>query len=235
MNLSQFLVFPSGSNSQFKECSIVINNMTVCNTSSAVHLGHHISTQDKSSLVSAANAQFWKSFNILRADFGHIKSSLQCLLFKQYCCSFYGAPLWSLRSKAVMTLCTSWRKALRKIWGVHYMTHCNIVALLSDCPPLENALKYRFQKFHECIMRTGSDFMKLVIMNALRNPFSVFCDNRNEVNCFLEGEMNTKQNDDTVSVVNVLKELIEIRNQVSVCDMFSLHEVEQMIEDICIS
>ena len=60
----------------------------------------------------AANAQFWRSFNIFKADFGHIKSSLQCTLFKQYCCSFYGAPIWQLRSNAVMNICTSWRKAL---------------------------------------------------------------------------------------------------------------------------
>ena len=34
-------------------------------------------------------AQFWKAFNILRADFGTLYPYLQCKLFKQYCCSFY--------------------------------------------------------------------------------------------------------------------------------------------------
>ncbi len=86
-----------------------------------------------SSLVSAAIAQFWSSFNLFKADFGHIDPYVQCKLFKQYCCSFYGAPLWLLSSQDVSDACIAWRKALRKIWKLSPMTHCDVVALV----PLE--------------------------------------------------------------------------------------------------
>ena len=85
--------------------------------------------------------------------------------------------LWQLRSNAVMNVCTSWRKALRNIWRVTGRTHCNIIASLSDCLPLEDALKHRFQKCYDNILKTGSDFLKMIIQNALKNPISIYCDN----------------------------------------------------------
>ncbi len=95
-------------------CEIIINNVPLNNANKAVDLGHTLSTET-SSLVSAAIAQFWSSFNLLKADFGHIHPYVQCKLFKQYCCSLYGAPLWLLSSQGVSDACITWRKALRKI------------------------------------------------------------------------------------------------------------------------
>ena len=77
-------MFPVGGNNYSKKCSVIINNTAVWNVDKAIHLGHHISANGRNSLVLAANAQFWRSFNIFNADFGHIKSSLQCTLFKHY-------------------------------------------------------------------------------------------------------------------------------------------------------
>ena len=115
---------------------------------SAVHLGHHISTLNcNDELVGAAVASFWRSFNIFMADFGHINSVLKCKLFKQYCCCFYGAPLWMLSSNAVQNICIAWRHALRRVWGVSYMTHRRTLALLSQSMPLELNLEKRFLRF----------------------------------------------------------------------------------------
>ncbi len=66
------------------------NNVPLKNTIKAFHLGHSLSNDDDDSIVNAAIAQFWRSFNLFSTDFGHISLYLQCKLFKQYCCSFYG-------------------------------------------------------------------------------------------------------------------------------------------------
>ncbi len=89
---SLFLIF-KGKGCQATDCQIVVNNERLNNITYAVHLGHCISTLNKKSLIDAAGAQFWKRCNIFSADFGHIYPFLQCRLFTQYCCSFYGAPL----------------------------------------------------------------------------------------------------------------------------------------------
>ena len=38
-------------------------------------------------------------------DFGHIKTTVKSKLFKQYCCYYYGAPLWDLQSKDTVNIC----------------------------------------------------------------------------------------------------------------------------------
>ena len=62
-------------------------------------------------------------------DFGHIKTSVKCKLFKQYCYSYYGAPQWELYSKSVANICIAWRKALRQLRGLVPRTHTDIVSL----------------------------------------------------------------------------------------------------------
>ena len=84
------------------------NDTDLYSTQNAVHLGHHISVVNKDSLVADATAKFWRGYNMFMADFGHIKTNVKCNLFKQYCCSYHGAPLLDLQSKSVGTICTAW-------------------------------------------------------------------------------------------------------------------------------
>ena len=119
-----------------------------------------MSTTNKTSLESDALSKFWKSYNLFMADFGHIKSFVKCKLFKTYCCSFYGAALWPLSSNSVSNVCTAWRKALRYIWGVPYTTHKYLVAMLSDCSPLEISLERRFMKFYNQCVNNQSSLLK---------------------------------------------------------------------------
>ena len=69
---------------------------------------------------------------MLMADFSQIHSHIKCNLFKLYCCSYYGAPLWCLQSNMVCRLCVAWRKVSRKIWRLSSRKHCDILPLLSD-------------------------------------------------------------------------------------------------------
>ncbi len=71
-------------NGEKVECVVTIN-----------HLGHRLSTVDKSSMITAAEFSFWKYFNLFMANFSQSYFIVKHKLFKQYC-SFYGAPLWSL-------------------------------------------------------------------------------------------------------------------------------------------
>ncbi len=103
------------------------------------HITHHVSVP--SVLYSQRS---WSSNNALfqyRSDLGHIYSFIKCKLFQQYCCSFYGAPLWSLNGKATGDICIAWRKALQMLYGLHPMTHCDILAGLSNLKPLGVQLK----------------------------------------------------------------------------------------------
>ncbi len=103
-----------------------------------------------------------KVLTFFSADFGPIYPFLQCRLFTQYCCSFYRATLWNFVH--YNNICTAWIKALRKMWRVSPMTHCNIITLLSESKPLELGLMQRFCNFGKFSRKGHLLFNKLVIL-----------------------------------------------------------------------
>ena len=72
--------------------TVMVNGAELHRVNATVHLGHHMSTNDNDSLVSAAIEQYWRGFNMFMADNSQIHSHIKCHLFKLYCCSYYGAP-----------------------------------------------------------------------------------------------------------------------------------------------
>ena len=79
----------------------------------AIHLGHTISSVDRIEIVKSAINNFWRHLNMFMSNFSSLSASMRNALFNQFCCSFYGSPLWLLKSGSVQSLCVNWRKALR--------------------------------------------------------------------------------------------------------------------------
>ena len=67
---------------------IVVCGQLVEMTDTAVHLGHTITSNDRDNITKSAKSSFWKSFNILIAEFGKLSPFVISKLFNQYCCSF---------------------------------------------------------------------------------------------------------------------------------------------------
>ncbi len=144
-----------------------IDEVIIHCSESVSDLGHNVSINEKDSIAKSAKASFWRSFNLFRSDLGHIYSFIKCKLFQQYCCSFYGAPLWSLNSEATEDISIAWRKALRMLWGLHPMTHCDILAGLSNLKPLDVQLKFLKKSLDH-----DNATIKNVALIALNNPMS---------------------------------------------------------------
>lgn len=243
---SQFLIF-RGRDCQIEKCTVSVNNVNITNVNKGVHLGHNLSTVDSDSMVTAANAHFWRSFNLFHADFGNIHPFVKCKLFKQYCSSFYGAPLWLLSSHAVNNVCVSWRKALRKVWRLSPMTHCNVITLLSECYPLDICLKQRFCKFTSNILKYGSVILRSVMKAALKNPFSTFCKNYTEISSTCDSQDMSLCHmalvirwydtvpSDCKNKIGVLHDMIDVRDEWKKCDVLNIDEVHDIIEDICLN
>ena len=119
---------------------------------SATHLGHFIASTDKKIMVKSAKSCFWRNFNICISDFDQLSYIIKCKLFNQYCCSFYGSPLWSLNSTIVEFMCVDWRKALRSLWRVDPRTHCDLITAVSNQIPLILSLK-KMYKIYICMFK----------------------------------------------------------------------------------
>ena len=183
---------------------------------------------------------FGKVFNIFRSNFGHIYSSLQCRLFKQYCCSFYGSPIWSVISKGFNDICIAWKKALRKIWRISNRTHCDLVASLSDSVPLEQKLVQIFLRFKSKAFLHGCKLLKSTIQVACLNPYSTNCNNVMEAERILAGYNNDGTCAAAVDIhvrckSQTLRDLIDIRDGVKDCDLFDNDELQHITDSVCVS
>ena len=243
---SKLLIF-KGRGCNISRSSITVNGSILNNTDTAMHLGHKVSTNDKDSVVHDAIGSFWKSFNMFIADLGHIYSYIKCKLFKQYCCSFYGAPLWNLYNKGSQDIFIAWRKALRVVWNIPYMSHRKTVALLSDCMPLEYSLKKRFVRFYKSCLNSNSSVVQGITKMARFNPMSTCCNNYIEItreykiseidlniHVFNDQWKNDISNEE-LGNISVLKEMISIRDGYMTCNVFNADLVKKVIDDICVN
>ena len=99
------LLFFKGRCCNVSTLGIVVCGQLVEMSDTAVHLGHTITSNDRDIITKSAKSSFWKSFNILIAEFGKLSPFVISKFFNQYCCSFYGSPLWSISGAAVQALC----------------------------------------------------------------------------------------------------------------------------------
>ncbi len=180
----------------------------------------------------------------MKADFCHIYTFLQCRLFTQYCCSFYGAPLWNFVH--YNNICAAWRKALRKMWRVSPMTHCNIITLLSESKPLELGFMQRFCKFGKTIFQKGSHLIQSIGNITIYEPRSTFGMHYCEIRCKYDDDFNTAHimihqnvndvlNYQLIQIVNVLKDMIDVRDCVKEYAILNMDDVMYIINDICLN
>ncbi len=77
---SRLLLF-KGRQCKVSKRGIIMNDVLLNMSESAIHLGHRVCTNDKDHIVIVAKAIFWRSFNLFMSDYGHIYSFLNGQLF----------------------------------------------------------------------------------------------------------------------------------------------------------
>ena len=162
------LLFFKGRCCNVSTLGIVVCGQLVEMSDTAVHLGHTITSNDRDNITKSAKSSFWKSFNILIAEFGKMSPFVISKLFNQYCCSFYGSSLWAISGAAVQALCVDWRKALRSMWRLNPRT----ITALSSQIPLIVSLKKRFAKFINRCLSSHNTTLQFISCVAINNPFS---------------------------------------------------------------
>ena len=109
---SEFDIYFSGRKSElaiFKERlsnglepGVMVNRLMVNISDKAVHLGHTISSSDLERISMTAICSFYIGFINFTSVLDYTHHFIKCSLFKQFCCSFYGSPLWHLNGPDVI-------------------------------------------------------------------------------------------------------------------------------------
>ena len=126
------------------------------------------------------------------SNFSSLSASMRNALFNQCFCSFYGSPLWLLKSGSVQPLCVNWRKALRSLWKLSPRTHCDIITALSKNMPLIVNLEKRLKKIIVKNLSCSNPLVSIISKIALSNPMSdTGCNYINLLDC--NSELNVNQ------------------------------------------
>ena len=112
---------------------------------SAIHLGTSIGCGAEDANLEKAATDMAVAANKLRCAFGSTPLAVRRRLFRTFCSSFYGSPLWNLTK--IERLCTRWRQSLRGLLGLPMRTHRWLIPLVARIPPPDTELPWRFAKF----------------------------------------------------------------------------------------
>ena len=93
--------------------------------------------------------------------------------------SYYGSCLWNLQHKLVDVFYTTWRKAIRRLFGLPRNAHCNILPLVAACLPIQSQLLNRCANFVNSCLNSNNSILKLLSSLALQGSGSQMANNCN--------------------------------------------------------
>ena len=166
---SKLIVF---SNANDCDTSVLFNNQMISSVSSEQHLGHIIGNQVSQECIKNITNDFVKRVNVVSAVFQFTFSETKYFLFKVFCMSLYGSVLWDFSSKHVEMFYTTRRKCIRRLLGLPYRTHNNLLHLICNNIPVDGQLHLRFLNFFVNNLKSDNTCVKLCALLCLRGSRS---------------------------------------------------------------
>ena len=214
----------------------------------ATLLGSCIGSRNTDANFSKAVSDLTFRTNILLARFGFCSSTMLTSLFKTYCTSFYGSPLWPLDTNSLTRLNISWKRCLKRIWKVNTRTHSILLPLISCTHPLQHILLCRFAKFCINSMNSPNEITKHLLSIATQSHSIVGQNIRNLLGSLclhdftdiattiekLHSSYSESINIDTICVASAIAELCAMRDSKDY-SFFDRAELSIFIDSLCIS
>ena len=133
-----------------------LNDQPIGVVKHALHLGTYIGHRAGSLNIRKARSDITVSSIKLTGLFKHCSLDVKRTLFKAYCTSFYGSPLWNFGCNDVKELQSCFNKCIRIFFGLHPRTRSKYIPLLMNQLPLSLQLFCRFSVFlHNCLISTN--------------------------------------------------------------------------------
>ena len=150
--------------------SLKLNGIMIHIVEDASLLGTCFGPRQVGNNFSKAIGDMYYRTNLLLARFHTCSSSTLSFLFRSYCTSFYGSPLWPLDDASLGRLSIAWRRSLKRVWRVSPLTHSVLIPLINNCAPLKIQLLIRFCTFiKSCMISTKPTHPDLPHLNRTKD------------------------------------------------------------------
>ena len=139
------------------------------------HLGNWIGQDMLTSAINDSINNLYKNTNILMSQFSSADAETKYKLFKSYCMSVYGSQLWDYSKNICNKFFTAWRKCIRRLLGLPYNAHSDLLHLICDDIPVHAQLHTRFVKFLKSCIHSKNEIVHMCAMTALDQSSSHAC------------------------------------------------------------
>jgi hypothetical protein len=233
-----------------KYTPVFLHGIIIPRATKAVPLGHAVGINAHSANIAKAKAEFCGKINMLLSHFSFCTLDVKRHLFRTYCTSYYGCPLWDLRSLSGFS--AFWRKCIRRLLKLPPRTHSRFVAPLLKIPDLKTQLLLRFVNFLSSCFNSTNNLLKAcssltlnshsTVANNLRCVMSILkidyayllksvSGNHNSLKDSLKVELQTPF--DINVHVHTIEELIGIKNNELQAPITNV-EASILLNSICI-
>ncbi len=132
---------------------VTLNNKLINWESNVNHLGNILNQKlEDGDDLRKKKGHFIGNVNKMFSNFENGQSAVLLKLFQRDCCRFYGCTLWKLDRVSDNQWCTSWNKAIRKVWKLPPTAHRCILGTLNGNLHILDQLVIRFIRLLLVIM-----------------------------------------------------------------------------------
>ena len=228
---------------------IKLNGQPVSVVHKDKHLGNYISDSIHDRHILNYVCDLYQRSNLIISQFRSCDSETLDRLHKTYCMHMYGCELWNLSCNYIKDCKVAWRKIKRRIWNIPPRTHNNLVSNITD--NIDTIIEIRMVRFIFNSINHSKSTCKNVLRVKLLSVNSTFAVNYQ----YLSFKFGLTEADWYTSLdhllgkvkkkitllhpqpvlCGVLKELCDIRDNTSLCDIADKNDIAVLINDICIN
>ena len=148
------------------------------------HLGNFIGENSDLAHIDMAIQELYSRVNLLDSQFHYVTADVKYRLFKAYCMSVYGSPLWNFEHvRYIEKSAVAWCKCLKKLLDLSIKTHSNCLYGIINDIPVDTQLHRRFVRFLQSCS-TGNLCTELCTQLILHGSQSNACKSLNHIASF---------------------------------------------------
>ena len=197
---SKLIVFQKGGT--ILTPNVFVNSEKVEVVNELNYLGFMISNKPGDTCLTNLIKDFNCKFNSFLGNFNQLTSSLKNKLFSVYCTSYYGSHLCNLKN--VEDINIQWRKAIRRVWGLPYRAHNNLLYHICKYLPPEIDFYKRFVKYYFNAVKSDNKLISHIFRSAMTNDSMLGSNIR-----FILHKFNVNVNSVLNDVVNIQAYLVK--------------------------
>ena len=222
---SKYLTF--GKTNDCQDQHIIMDDIQIKCRSWEIHLGNDLDSQNSDKYINNAISNLFVTFNSIIYNFHSARADLKYFLFKTYCMSVYGSQLWNYDSRYIAKFYVAWRKCCRRLLGLPYKTHSNLVHLICNNVDIDVQLHRRLLKFINSCVNSKNKIVKLCCTLALQGSGSYVSDSINflastykfdkfNMPSVIKCNINSVHTDINIQNANVIKDFIAMREDIDI-------------------